>query len=155
MKYFWPQLACMAFAVFTTNAWSQEDDSILVVPINELDQYWTVEHAVAPLYPLNSGRKRQDGCATIGFIIEPDGTTSDFQALASWPSKNFEPSAITALKQYRFTPSVENVSSQTVYTALTLIFLVDREHSSKKDTVYEDLARVCHSRSKLAGSGDP
>lgn len=62
-------------------------DDTLVVLNSEDKRYWQMDVANAPLkqpiYPVGLIRANVSGCVSIGFFIEPDGTTSGYRILKS------------------------------------------------------------------------
>ena len=133
------------------SATAQEEESILILPNTRASEYWTPIEMVNPVYPLNAGRKREEGCATIAFVIEADGTTSTHSAVTSWPSSIFEAPAIDALRNWKFEPSPGNTKREPVYTNLTLSFQFDdRAVGQFNEERRETLAKICLARTNGA-----
>ena len=49
---------------------------------DQLEEYWVTEKIVAPEYPRMALRRGKMGCVAVGYIIQPDGMTSDHKVLA-------------------------------------------------------------------------
>lgn len=123
-------------------AHSQEQDSVLVVPHQQLSLYWTPENAPAPRYPLNASRRLEEGCSTIGYVIEANGTTSSHQVLASWPNDKFANPSLEAARQFTYSPTADNSEREAVYTTYTFTFVLDRNEKEIAE-MQENLVRVC------------
>lgn len=85
-----------------------------------------------PPYPRNYARDPEEVCMVVGYLVNPDGTTSDFSLLKSWASgsnsrsrqafwSEFADLASRAVAQWRYTPT-DPASTEPVYTATTFVF---------------------------------
>jgi TonB family protein len=130
--------------IASIGVWAQESESILFVTSDQLDSYWIAEKKVAPVYPTKSLRNHEEGCVAVGFIIEPDGTTSNHQTVIAFPSSNFNKSAIRAAKQFVYKPSEQNSVREVVFTTNSFTFQIT---SSRKfdEQKQKKLADVCTS----------
>jgi len=137
-------------AFFTLAAWAQDDNTVLAVPVSQLGAFWIPDHMEAARYPLNAGRKREEGCATIGFIIEADGTTSSHQVVTSWPDSKFANPSLDAARQFTYRPAPDNPRHEAVYTTYTFTFLLDRTERDSTDA-QDALTRVCLAQVGRAG----
>lgn len=112
-------------------------DLIRVVNEGGIRDEWTLPAGVQlpiPTYPSAYAAERAEACVAIGYLVRPDGTTSDFALLKSWSSKNvsgrsaqeywsaFAQAAAQALSQWRFEPRPEIRTARPVYTVATLLF---------------------------------
>lgn len=70
-------------AILSVGVMAEGSDSVLLVPSDQLDAYWIAEKVVAPEYPRESLRQREEGCVAVSFVIESDGTTSNHRAVVS------------------------------------------------------------------------
>ena len=87
-----------------------------------------------PAYPAQYAAQRAEACVAIGYLINPDGSTSDFALLKSWTSANvpsgstreywsaFAQASAEALSQWRFQPRPDVSAARPVYTVATLLF---------------------------------
>src|SRR5262245_28988448 len=82
---------------------------------------------VVPQYPPQFARRHDTVCIGVGYLLKPDGTTSDFALLKGWTSAGadepvpgywsaFAEAAGDALKQWRFKPRPEVAQAKPVYT---------------------------------------
>ena len=87
-----------------------------------------------PPTPPQYAAQQAEACVAIGYLINPDGSTSDFALLKSWTSANvpsrstqeywsaFAQASAQALSQWRFQPRPEVQAPRPVYTVATLLF---------------------------------
>ncbi len=142
------RLGLAALAIQTATA--QGEDTVLAVPPDKLAELWVPSHAVTATYPIGAKRRWQEGCATVGFVIEPDGTTSSLRVLASWPGSEFESPSLEAARKHRYEPAPGNPGREAVYTTHTFTFQVNR-NVVKEAELKQELALACLSRASLAG----
>lgn len=87
-----------------------------------------------PAYPAELAGRGDDACLALGYLIAPDGTTSDFAVLKQWNSsagedepqdgywQSFAQSGADALSQWRFQPRPDTGAARPTYTVATLAF---------------------------------
>jgi hypothetical protein len=86
-----------------------------------------------PAYPQAFVRRNDEVCIAVGYLLNADGTTSDYALLRAWTSAGedapepgywsaFAEAAGDALKQWRFQPRPEVAMAQPVYTVGTFVF---------------------------------
>jgi hypothetical protein len=111
-------------------------DGISVVNEGGIRDRWMLAPGVplaVPQYPPQFARRHDAVCIGVGYLLKPDGTTSDFALLKGWTSAgNTEPepgywqafaeAAGDALKQWRFKPRPEIAQAKPVYTVATFVF---------------------------------
>lgn len=111
---------------------------------------------VAPAYPAAFARRGDNVCMAVGYLINPDGTTSDFSLLKAWASstggdKEPEPGfwaafakvGAVALAQWRFKPRPEVASPRPTYTVSTMTMMGKQAEdivALRKRCAIEDLA---------------
>jgi len=97
---------------------------------------WMLAPGVAlatPAYPQAYVRRNDEVCVAVGYLLNPDGTTSDYALLRAWTSAGadepepgywsaFAEAAGDALRQWRFQPRPEVAAPQPVYTVGTFVF---------------------------------
>lgn len=59
---------------------------------------------VDPVYPVDAMRTQTEGFVEVEFTVAPDGTVQSVSVLNAKPSRTFEKSAVSAVKQWTFTP---------------------------------------------------
>jgi protein TonB len=81
-------------------------------------------HRVEPVYPLLAKQIGRSGKVELRAIIATDGTIQSLEAVAGDPM--FFPSALEALRQWRYTPTLLNGQQVQVDTDITVIYNVQR-----------------------------
>jgi|SRR5688572_19890947 len=112
-------------------------DMIRVVNEGGIRDEWTLPAGyklALPAYPAEHAGQQTEACVAIGYLINPDGSTSDFALLKSWTSANvasgssreywsaFAQASAQAMSQWRFQPRPEVQAPRPVYTVATLLF---------------------------------
>lgn len=111
---------------------------------------------VLPGYPDSVADKTEDVCVGLGYLLNPDGSTSDIAVLNSWgsrtpedkvPEGHFDPYAryaAAALMQWRFVPvGGGHANIKPIYTAATFTFSTNAEadrENLRARCVIEDLS---------------
>lgn len=109
---------------------------------DQLKDYWVIEKKVAPEYPERALSTGKAGCVAVGYIIQPDGSTSNHEALAHYPSKIFDKSGIKAAKRFTYTPSDQNPERIPVYTINSFTYTMST--GKKTDLgIHDKLDKVC------------
>ena len=88
-----------------------------------------------PAYPVHLAKRGDEVCVAVGYLVNPDGTLTDFALLKAWSSgargtadpepgywAAFAAAAGDALAQWRFQPRPEVTRPQPVYTVGTFVF---------------------------------
>lgn len=108
-------------------------DKILIADEGKLDQWTLVPGTqLMPPYPEEYASKPEEVCLVVGYLVNADGTTSDFSLLKSWTSgsnartrnkfwADFADMASRALAQWHYAPKA-GASAAPVYTAATFVF---------------------------------
>jgi hypothetical protein len=111
-------------------------DKIEVTNEGGIRDHWMLAPGVplaVPQYPPQFAHRHDTVCIGVGYLLKPDGTTSDFALLKGWTSAGssepeagywsaFAESAADALKQWRFQPRPEVAQAKPVYTVATFVF---------------------------------
>ncbi|WP_036170149.1 hypothetical protein [Noviluteimonas dokdonensis] len=111
-------------------------DPIAVVNEGGIRDKWMLAPGVplaTPQYPAQFVRRHDTVCLGVGYLLRPDGTTSDFALLRGWTSAGddepeagywqaFAESAGDALRRWRFQPRPEVTQAKPVYTVATFVF---------------------------------
>lgn len=139
-------------------------DKIRVVNEGGIRDEWTLPAGVQlpiPTYPSAYAAERVEACVAIGYLVNPDGTTSDFALLKAWSSRNssgrsaqeywsaFAQAGAQALSQWRFEPRPEVATARPVYTVATLLFAAKSPHLRDRCAISDLAARLREFR------GDP
>ena len=112
-------------------------DLIRVVNEGGIRDEWTLppgSRLALPAYPVAYAAQPAEACVAIGYLVNADGSTSDFTLLKNWTSAKvpsasqqvywaaFAQESAQALSQWRFQPRAEVQSPRPVYTVATLLF---------------------------------
>lgn len=115
---------------------SAEEKKIPIVNEGKIGENWGIAAGTtlaAPVYPAEYAASKAEVCVTVGYLLNADGSVSDFGVLNSWSSDEprhdksrywqaFANAASSALSQWRFLPKPGITDPQPVYTAATFLF---------------------------------
>ena len=111
--------------------------AIDVVDEGGIKDKWMLKEGVplaVPAYPPAFVDRKDQVCVSVGYVVKPDGTTSDFTLLKAWNSASgddepvegywmaFASAAGDALSQWQFQPRPEVKKATPVFTAGTFVF---------------------------------
>lgn len=85
------------------------------------DQPPVIKKQVAVKYPREMLQTKMDGVVEVGFIIDVKGNVSDAWVLKS-PDPLFSTAAITAVKQWKFTPGMKDGKPVATNMSVALTF---------------------------------
>lgn len=129
-------------------------DKIQVVNEGGIGEAWALPSGTrlaVPLYPAQYAEQKAEVCVAVGFLLNEDGTTSDFSLLKSWsalePKRGsdeywaaFAGAAAEALAQWRFVPKPGIETPKPIYTAATFLFSPNDPQQLRKRCVIPQLA---------------
>ncbi|MCF6264739.1 MAG: energy transducer TonB [Xanthomonadales bacterium] len=127
----------------SANMVAKELETVLSLPNNQEKHYWLSVKKVAPNYPSRASSKGKMGCATVLYIIEPDGTTSNHRVIVGYPKRLFDRSSVQAAKQFLYEPSEKNVTREAVFTINTFTYELSDGHMSSNDDKRKILSDKC------------
>lgn len=127
-------IACLLLALASVSAMAE--DKIRVVNEGGIRDEWTLAPGTklpVPAYPAAYAASQADTCVAIGYLLNTDGTTSDFALLKAWsagePARErdafwaaFAQDASAALAHWKFMPRPEVKAPRQVYTVATFLF---------------------------------
>jgi len=109
-------------------------DKIRIADEGKLGNEWTLVPGtqLMPPYPEAYAKDPEEVCLVVGYLVNADGTTSDYSLLKSWTSGSnsrsrnkfwaeFADLSSRALSQWRYAPA-DAASARPVYTAATFVF---------------------------------
>lgn len=135
----------LGFFLFSpSTCWAQEPGSFMFLPGDQLDAYWVVDKKVAPNFPRKALQKGEQGCATVAFIVGPEGTTSNHKIIVS-SSDLFREASIKAAEKFLYKPSESNDEKVSVITINTFTYHITDGRRSDEE-VREALNELCESR---------
>jgi hypothetical protein len=113
-------------------AFAAGDNKIRIADEGKIGDQWSMVAGsqLMPPYPPAYAANPEEVCLVIGYLVNADGSTSDFSLLKSWTSgsnsrgrkqfwADFADLSSRALAQWRYTP--KDASSKPVYTAATFV----------------------------------
>ncbi len=129
-------IAALISLVACSSALAQSKDKIAVVAEGGIRDAWTLAPGASlpvPAYPKAYEGTAAEVCVAVGYLLNADGTTSDFALLKSWSSdeptmrrdqywSTFAGDASNALARWKFTPRPEVSTAKPVYTVATFLF---------------------------------
>ncbi|MFK8030692.1 MAG: energy transducer TonB [Gammaproteobacteria bacterium] len=123
---------------------AMSDSESLVIKIDDtLKEYWEIDNRVAPKYPRAALKRQKQGCATVGYVIEADGSTSGHWVIASSPEKIFDRSAIKANKKFSYKPGSQNENNQPVMTINTFTYSLGQGGAAPGKEIADALEKMC------------
>lgn len=111
----------LAFVVAAATAAEVAPDEVLAVEPGNVEKLWVQENRRMNL----PGGQRADfraGCATLSFIIEPTGKTSNVRVLRSIPEGDVAELSASVVRAARYVPTKLNKDRAAVYTYTTVTF---------------------------------
>ncbi|MEE4217837.1 MAG: energy transducer TonB [Xanthomonadales bacterium] len=141
-----------SLALFSVSAGAEESESFIFLPGDQLGAYWTIEKKVAPHYPKRALQKGEQGCATVSYVIEPDGTTSNHNVVV-FTSDFFKAPSVSAAEDFLYKPSEENVDKVSVITINTFTYQISNGPSADEE-VRQKIKGFCESKA-LEALGAP
>lgn len=126
-------------------------DKIPIADEGRIGDQWTLVPGtqLMPPYPEEYAKAPEEVCLVVGYLVNADGTTSDFSLLKSWTSGSnsrtrrkfwleFADLSSRALAQWHYAPK-DAASAKPVYTAATFVFgrpqaaMATKEHCAISD----------------------
>ena len=135
-------LAALALCVAAASASAADKTDVNVANEGGIRDKWMLAEGAklaAPGYPAEFAADMRNVCMALGYKINPDGTTSDFQVLKQWNSATedkepqpgfweaFAHAGAAAVGQWQFKPRPEVTAPEAVFTVATLNFQATRD----------------------------
>lgn len=129
------RLACWVLLLASASGWAA--DQVRVVNEGGIKNAWTLPAGArlpTPVYPPQFSGSALEVCVAIGYLVNADGSTSDFALLKGWNSgvgerepedgfwAAFAQASAAALQQWHFQPRPEVTRPVPVYTVATMLF---------------------------------
>ena len=126
----------LALLALVASATAQAQNKIRIVNEGGIRDAWMLAPGTTlpvPAYPPAHAANQAEACVGIGYLLNADGTTSDFALLKSWsaaePNRDrddywatFAQDASNALARWTFAPRPDVASPKPVYTVATFLF---------------------------------
>ena len=135
-------LAALALCVSASVSAADKAPDTAIANEGAIRDKWMLADGVqlaAPAYPAEYTKLNRNVCLALGYLINPDGTTSDFKVLKQWNQTThekepeagfyeaFAKAGAVAVAQWRFKPRPEVTQPVQTYTVATLSFQANRE----------------------------
>jgi hypothetical protein len=134
--------ALLALALPAAGAQEQavaDTKRLLLVNVDDGGRYWRLDEAQArgaPKYPRELIREGIGGCVSIGFVIEPDGSTSGFRPLVTWTTRQSRQASLAftraledLVRHQRYAPGPENPQRERGFASTWANFGITRDGS--------------------------
>jgi len=109
--------ACCALAA------AQSTVAPRVVPADKLAGYWVMNSSSIQADVPNYGKNmEQPGCATVSFVVEKDGSTSNVKVQKVVPEGDLAKVAASAASSMKFDPTLSNAGRDRVFSWLIFPF---------------------------------
>jgi hypothetical protein len=135
-------IAALSLCIAASASAADKTSELAVVNEGGIRDKWMLADGVklaAPGYPAEFAPDMRNVCMALGYKINPDGTTSDFQVLKQWNSATddkepqpgfweaFARASAAAVGQWKFKPRPEVTAPAPVFTVATLNFQATRD----------------------------
>lgn len=103
-----------------------------VVSSDKLATYWTMlNSSVGADVPNNGKNMQQPGCATVSFVIESNGTTSNIKVQRVVPEGDLGKVAASVAQGLQFGATAFNAGKQRVFSWLIFPFNLPTDHAAQ------------------------
>lgn len=99
-----------------------QNNKVMVISEGKLSPYWSPDDARPADYPAGALQHKHQGCASVSFFIEEDGTTSNHKVIVAAPVGVFDNAALRAARKLTYKKSEENHFDFDVFTSRTFTF---------------------------------
>ncbi len=121
-------LICCAHAA----AQSMDQTPPRMVAPDKLASYWTRAQSSVDAEVPNFGKNiHQPGCATVSFVVEPDGSTSTFKVQRVVPAGDLGKVAASVAAGLRFDPTPSNKGRARVFSWLIFPFNLPADQAAR------------------------
>jgi TonB family protein len=121
------------------------DNQVRVIPDSQLKQWWQATHAnhnAIPQYPIDAIREGVEGCMTVAFEIQGDGSVSNERIWRDetpkfHETKAWEQATLLTIHQWHFVPAPANKERAPVYTYQVVTFTMggDADNPSRDSEI--------------------
>lgn len=119
------------------------------IPPDRLKNYWIMDASKASGDVPNAARNiDMPGCATVSFVVEPDGTTSHVTVRRVVPAGDFGGIAESVAKGLRFDPTVLNGGRQRVFSWLIFPFNLPSDPTARSSVMQRCAMTSLHLKGK-------
>lgn len=96
-------------------------------------ELWVVDSNVSPEYPESALADGTMGCATVGYVIQSDGSTSNHKVLVVAPSEVFIEPTLAAARQLTYQPSADNSDRAPGFSTKTYTYVLGENETAQRE----------------------
>ena len=131
--------AALTFALLSASvasAQSMDQSPPRVIQTDQLSKYWTMSNTTVDAEVPNYGRNmNQPGCATVSFVIEKNGTTSDVKVQRVVPEGDLGKVAKSVAASLRFEATALNAGKDRVFSWLIFPFNLPADPAARTEVM--------------------
>ena len=129
-------IAAILIAPVVASAQSMDQSPPRVIQTDQLSKYWTMSNTTVDAEVPNYGRNmNQPGCATVSFVIEKNGTTSNVKVQRVVPEGDLGKVAKSVAASLRFEATALNAGKDRVFSWLIFPFNLPAEPAARTEVM--------------------
>lgn len=129
-------IATILIAPVLASAQSMDKSPPRVIQTDQLSKYWTMSNTTVDAEVPNYGRNmNQPGCATVSFVIEKNGTTSDVKVQRVVPEGDLGKVAKSVATSLRFEATALNAGKDRVFSWLIFPFNLPADPAARTEVM--------------------
>jgi hypothetical protein len=128
--------AAILIAPVVASAQSMDQTPPRVIQTDQLSKYWTMSNTTVDAEVPNYGRNmNQPGCATVSFVIEKNGTTSNVKVQRVVPDGDLGKVAKSVAAGLRFEATALNAGKDRVFSWLIFPFNLPSDPAARTEVM--------------------
>jgi hypothetical protein len=129
-------IAAILIAPVVASAQSMDQTPPRVIQTDQLAKYWTMSNTTVDAEVPNYGRNmNQPGCATVSFVIEKNGTTSNVKVQRVVPDGDLGKVAKSVAAGLRFEATALNAGKDRVFSWLIFPFNLPSDPAARTEVM--------------------
>jgi hypothetical protein len=129
-------IAVFLIAPVVASAQSMDQSPPRVIQTDQLSKYWSMSNTTVDAEVPNYGRNmNQPGCATVSFVIEKNGTTSNVKVQRVVPEGDLGKVAKSVATSLRFEATALNAGKDRVFSWLIFPFNLPAEPAARTEVM--------------------
>ena len=129
-------IAAILIAPVVASAQSMDQTPPRVIQTDQLSKYWTMSNTTVDAEVPNYGRNmNQPGCATVSFVIEKNGTTSNVKVQRVVPDGDLGKVAKSVAAGLRFEATALNAGKDRVFSWLIFPFNLPSDPAARTEVM--------------------